>query len=231
MRARSSRRNSSRRVRGSSISAKAPSCCPCCRAVAAIRWREQIHCDGGAVCNMAAGDFPTQAGNNGTSLSCLACSSESPMSRLSSRISASCKRDVILSYRAADLGGDRAGLANQFSFYELALLFDRYGFRIACTAQVGAGEHLMRLTPSDRLPPYRLQRGGGVGQRPWHLRRPAWRADDQRLAAGRSRRPSFEFRRVARGARQVRFGDPWARHGMFQPLIDERALQIVSRGR
>ena len=54
-----------------------------------------------------------------------------------------CKQDVVLSYRATDLmaGGERAalGFANHLSFYDLALLFDRYGFRIECTAPIDDG--------------------------------------------------------------------------------------------
>ena len=52
-----------------------------------------------------------------------------------------CKQDVILSYqrdRSDRSGRDRAarGFANHLSFYDLALLFDRYGFRIECTAPI-----------------------------------------------------------------------------------------------
>ncbi len=68
-----------------------------------------------------------------------------------------CKRDVILSYCASDLTGkcDRAALGwiNEFSFFELARLFDRYGFRIECTAPVDGVQMLMRLTPAERMMP------------------------------------------------------------------------------
>lgn len=68
-----------------------------------------------------------------------------------------CKRDVVLSYGPTNLseGHDRAalGFANHLSFYDLALLFDRYGFRIECTAPVDGGQVLMRLTPAERLRP------------------------------------------------------------------------------
>ena len=66
-----------------------------------------------------------------------------------------CRHDIILSYCATDLttGLDRAalGFANHLSFYELALLFDRYGFRIECTTPVDDAQVLMRLTPSEWL--------------------------------------------------------------------------------
>src|SRR6185436_5712791 len=68
-----------------------------------------------------------------------------------------CKRDIILSYCATDLAKDldRAalGFANHLSFYDLAMLFDRYGFRIECTTPVSPSEMMMRLTPTDRLVP------------------------------------------------------------------------------
>jgi len=66
------------------------------------------------------------------------------------------KQDVILSCCPIDLvGSDRAaqGFVNHLSYFELTQLFDRYGFRIECTAPVGACEMLMRLTPTDRLAP------------------------------------------------------------------------------
>jgi hypothetical protein len=63
------------------------------------------------------------------------------------------KQDVVLSYCATDLGGRRSSFVNHLSFYDLALLFDRYGFRIECTTPISAGEMLMRLTPTDRLMP------------------------------------------------------------------------------
>src|SRR5262249_37182269 len=42
---------------------------------------------------------------------------------------------------------------NHLSFYDLALLFDRYGFRIECTTPVDGRQVLMRLTPTEWLVP------------------------------------------------------------------------------
>jgi Methyltransferase domain len=68
-----------------------------------------------------------------------------------------CKRDVILTYCATDLTGacDRAALGwiNHFSYFDLARLFDRFGFRIECTAPLDSAQALMRLTPTERLAP------------------------------------------------------------------------------
>ncbi|HVI13752.1 MAG TPA: methyltransferase domain-containing protein [Pseudolabrys sp.] len=66
-----------------------------------------------------------------------------------------CRHDIVLSYCATDLtkGVDRAalGFANHLSFYELARLFDRYGFRIECTTPIDETQVLMRLKPSEWL--------------------------------------------------------------------------------
>ena len=66
-----------------------------------------------------------------------------------------CRHDIILSYHASDLTTDvdRAarGFVNHLSFYELARLFDHYGFRIECTTPVDETQVLMRLTPSEWL--------------------------------------------------------------------------------
>ena len=66
-----------------------------------------------------------------------------------------CRHDIILSYCATDLtnGVDRAalGFANHLSFYELARLFDRYGFRIECMTPIDETQVLMRLKPSEWL--------------------------------------------------------------------------------
>ena len=50
-----------------------------------------------------------------------------------------CKQDIVLSYSPTDLAAGRARrLRQRLSFYDLALLFDRYGFRIECSAPVDA---------------------------------------------------------------------------------------------
>jgi len=68
-----------------------------------------------------------------------------------------CKPDVILSYCPTEFvsGEERAarGFANHLGYADLVTLFDRYGFRIECTAPVGAGEMMMRLTPTGRVAP------------------------------------------------------------------------------
>jgi len=115
--------------------------------------RDSVTCDGGNVCNIAGGDFPTQAAAKSDVIVMLGVLGQIiDVENLFTHLRFS-KQDVVLSYSATDLGGDRAGAANHLSFYDLARLFDRYGFRIECTTPVDAGEMLMRLTPTDRLKP------------------------------------------------------------------------------
>jgi hypothetical protein len=67
-----------------------------------------------------------------------------------------CKRDLILSCYPADFArnGEHAqNIVNRKSLCDLALLFDRYGFRIESTAPVDESQMLMRLTLAERLAP------------------------------------------------------------------------------
>jgi hypothetical protein len=110
---------------------------------------------GGSVIN--AGEFPTEAGAQADIIVMLGV-----LERIADVDSVFthlrfCKQDVILSCSPTDLspGGKcpAPDFVNQFSFCDLALLFDRYGFRIECTAPIGDTETLIRLTPSERIVP------------------------------------------------------------------------------
>ena len=98
-----------------------------------------------------AGDFPTQAAGDCDIVVVLGALEGSPTWKAFSRHLRFCKHDLcsVSARPIYDGGSDRAarGIANHFSFYDLTLLFDRYGFRIACTAPLGAHAMLMRLTP------------------------------------------------------------------------------------
>jgi len=118
---------------------------------------DTITCGDGKAFNIAAGDFPVQAAAHSDIIVILgALERIADVENLFTQLRF-CNQDVILSYCATDLAGgaDRAalGFANAFSFYDLALLFDRFGFRIECTAPVNAREVLIRLTPTDRVKP------------------------------------------------------------------------------
>jgi hypothetical protein len=119
--------------------------------------RDRIRCDGGAVCDFAGGDFPTQAAAQSDIIVMLGVLEQiADLEGFFTHLRF-CKQDMILSYCATDLseGRDRSalGFANHLSFYDLALLFDRYGFRIECTAPIDGRQVLMRLTPTERLMP------------------------------------------------------------------------------
>ena len=110
---------------------------------------------GTIVCDFNAGDFPTQAAADADIIVMLGVLEyivdvESFFTHLRF-----CKHDVVLSYCATDLSPDRdraaLGWINHFSFYDLAVLFDRFGFRIECTAPIDNMQVLMRLTPTERL--------------------------------------------------------------------------------
>ena len=79
-----------------------------------------------------------------------------------------CKHDIILSYPATDLTKDvnrvALGFVNHLSFYGLALLFDRYGFRIESTTSIDDTQVLMRLTPTESLPPASICRVAVVSE-------------------------------------------------------------------
>jgi Methyltransferase domain len=107
------------------------------------------------VCDFNAGEFPTQAAAQADIIVMLGLLEtivdiDSFFTHLRF-----CKRDIVLSYCATDLTGkcDRAelGWVNSFSFFDLARLFDRFGFRIECTAPIDGVQMLMRLTASERL--------------------------------------------------------------------------------
>jgi hypothetical protein len=101
-------------------------------------------------CATGMGDFPTEAAARADLVVVLGglekiIDLESFFSHL-----AACRRDVILSYPASDLGA-ADNRHNRLSFYELARLFDRHGLGIACTAPADGREMLFRLTPASRL--------------------------------------------------------------------------------
>jgi hypothetical protein len=67
--------------------------------------------------------------------------------------------DLVLSYCVSDLTGDidRASLGwiNHLSLMDLAVLFDKFGFRVERSDRIDEIQFLMRLTPNDRaiMPP------------------------------------------------------------------------------
>ena len=196
--------------------------------------RDSVRCDGGAACDFAAGDFPTQAASHSDIIVMLGVLERiADVENLFTHLRF-CKQDVILSYCATDLAGsgDRAGFANALSFYDLALLFDRYGFRIECTAPIDAGQVLMRLTPTERLRPVAACSvavisdgdigtfGGRLGYQTINALLPG-EADVHHLSFGALHEAHDKYDLVVLGTGG----------SMFLPLLGEDVLDIVSRGK
>jgi hypothetical protein len=118
------------------------------------------------------------------------------------------------------------------SFYDLALLFDRYGFRIECTAPIDAGQVLMRLTPIERLKPVTACSvavisdgdvgtfGGRLGCQMINALLPG-EADVHHLSFGTLNEARDKYDLVVLGTGG----------GMFQPLLGDDVLDIISRGK
>ena len=151
-----------------------------------------------------------------------------------------CKRDVIVSYHPLDFSGKKnearersaRGFANHFGFCDLTLLFDRYGFRIECTAPIDAQQMLMRLTPAERLRPIAScsvavisdSDAGNLGDRlGYHMINAALpgAADVHHL--------TFRALAQARGAYDlVVLGTG---NSLFRPLLSDEVLDVVSRAK
>ncbi|HEY0223118.1 MAG TPA: hypothetical protein VGC38_01245 [Pseudolabrys sp.] len=196
--------------------------------------RDRIRCDAGAVCDLAGGDFPTQAAAQSDIIVMLgALEQVADVENFFTHLRF-CKQDVVLSYCATDLTGtvDRAalGFANHLSFYDLALLFDRYGFRIECTAPVDGMQSLMRLTPTDRLKPVTacsvavVSGDGSFGDRlGCHMINALLpgEAEVHHLTFGTLHEAREKYDLVVLG-----LGD-----SMFQPLLGDDVLGIVGRAK
>ena len=196
--------------------------------------RDSVRCDRGAVCDIAGGDFPTQAAARSDIIVMLGMLERvADVENLFTHLRF-CKQDMILSYSATDLagGGARAGFANALSFYDLALLFDRYGFCVQCTAPIDAGQVLMRLTPTERLKPVAACSvavisdsgtgtfGSRLGCRMINALLPG-EADVHHMGFGELHQARAKYDLVVLGT-----GDR-----LFQPLLGDDVLEIVSRGK
>ena len=118
------------------------------------------------------------------------------------------------------------------SFYDLALLFDRYGFRIECTAPIDDGQVLMRLTPTERLKPVAACSvavisdsdagtfGGRLGCQMINALLPG-EADVHHLSFGTLHEARDKYDLVVLGTGG----------SLFQPLLGDEVLDIVSRGK
>ncbi len=192
--------------------------------------------DDTVVCDFNAGEFPSEAAAQADIIVMLGVLEtivdvESFFTHLRF-----CKRDVVLSYCATNLTGkcDRAALGwvNNFSFFDLVRLFDRYGFRIECTAPIDSAQALMRLTPAERLMPVTpcsvavvsggdgSQLGGRLGLHMINALLPG-EADVHHLTFSTLGQAREAYDLVVIGT-----GD-----SLFKPLIRDEVLDIVARGK
>ena len=188
--------------------------------------RDRVTCDGGQACDIAGGDFPTQAAGQSDIIVMLGTLEQVADAENLFTHLRFCKQDVILSYRATDLvaGGERAalGIANAFSSYDLALLFDRYGYRIECTAPID----------SERLKPVAACNvavisdsnmgtfGGRLGLQMINALMPG-EADVHHLYFGALHEARDKYDLVVLGLGS----------SMFQPLLGDDVLDIVGRAK
>jgi hypothetical protein len=147
-----------------------------------------------------------------------------------------CKRDIVVSYHPTDLGAgrDRAalGFVNHFSFCDLTLLFDRYGFRIECTAPVDERQVLFRLTPTERLRPVAScsvavisdSDVGNLGDRlGYHMINAA--------LPGEAEVHHLTFRTLAQARDAYDLVVVGVGNSLFRPLFSDGVLDIVSRAK
>ena len=185
------------------------------------------------VCDLNAGEFPTEAASQCDVIVILgALEHVADVENLFTHLRF-CKRDIILSYCATDLAKDtdRAalGFANHLSYYDLAMLFDRYGFRIECTTPIDDMQLLMRLTPTEWLAPVAPcsvavisgsdsdDFGGRLGRHMINALLPA-EAEVHHLTLGTIGEARGNYDLVVLGTGS----------GLFPPLLGEQVLDVVS---
>ncbi len=194
--------------------------------------RDSVTCDGGSACDIAGGDFPSQVASQSDIIVMLGTLEQvADLENLFTHLRFS-KQDVLLSYRATDLGGDRAGCANNLSFYDLARLFDHYGFRIECTAPVSATEMLMRLTPTDRLMPVTACSVAVVscGEDDTFGDRLGMHMINAMLP-GEAEVHHLNFRTLNEAREQYDLVVLGTGNSLFQPLMNGAVLDIIGRGK
>ncbi|MDO9413716.1 MAG: hypothetical protein Q7T81_14190 [Pseudolabrys sp.] len=145
-------------------------------------------------------------------------------------------QDVILSYHPTNLlsGEGRAArsFVNHLSYFELARLFDRHGFRIECTAPVDGTQMLMRLTQSHRIAPVTAcniavvsgSDAGTFGDRlGLHM--------INSVLPGEANVHHLTFKTLAQARDQYDLVVLGVGNCLFQPLLGDDILQILSRAK
>ena len=147
-----------------------------------------------------------------------------------------CKQDVILSYFPTNLLSglerDARGFVNHLSYFDLAQLFDRYGFRIECTAPIDDMQMLMRLKPADRIASVTAcnvavvseSDAGNFGDRlGLHM--------INALLPGEANVHHLTFKTLAQAREQYDLVVLGVGNCMFQPLLGGDILNILSRAK
>ncbi|MGB8187138.1 MAG: hypothetical protein WCF37_19155 [Pseudolabrys sp.] len=188
------------------------------------------------VCDLNSGDFPTEAASQCDVIVMLgALERIADVESLFTHLRF-CKRDIILSYCATDLAKDldrtALGFANHLSFCDLALLFDRYGFRIECTTPIDDAQVLMRLTPTEWLAPAAScsvavisDDGGGnfAARLGCHM--------VNSLLPGEAEVHHLTFHTLNEARANYDLVILGVGSGLFPPLLGEEVLDVVSRSR
>ena len=189
-----------------------------------------------STCDLSAGEFPTEAASKCDVIVMLGVLERiSDVENLFTHLRF-CKRDIILSYCATDLAKDAdrsaLGLVNHMSFYDLALLFDRYGFRIECTTPIDETQVLMRLTPTEWLSPVvscnvAVISGDDGGDFSGRLGRHMINA----LLPGEAEVDHLTFRTLNMARDRYDLIVLGTGNGLFPPLLGDEVFDILSRAR
>jgi hypothetical protein len=191
---------------------------------------------GDLVSDLAGGEFPTHAATQSDIVVMLGVlEAIADVENLFTHLRF-CKQDVILSYCPTNLVSgherDTLGFANHMSYFDLAELFDRYGFRIECTSPVDARQMLMRLTPSNRVAPVAAcnvaviseSDAGNFGDRlGLHM--------INSLLPGEANVHHLTFKTLAAAREQYDLVVVGVGNCMFQPLIGDAIINVLARAK
>ena len=192
------------------------------------------HGKGSLIGDITGGEFPTQAATQADIVVMLGVLEQiADLEALFTHLRF-CKQDVILSYHPTNLLNglerDARGFANALSYFDLAQLFDRYGFRIECTTPIDALQMLMRLRTAERIAPVTAcdiavvseSDTGTFGDRlGLHM--------INAMLPGEANVHHLTFKTLAQARGQYDLVVLGVGNAMFQPLFGDGVLDILSR--
>jgi hypothetical protein len=186
-------------------------------------------------CDLNAGEFPTEAASQSDIIVMLGVLERiADMENLFTHLRF--KRDIILSYSATDLAKDAdsgaPGIVNHMSFYDLALLFDRYGFRIECTTPIDETQVLMRLTPTEWLSPVVSSRVAVIsGDDGSDFSGRLGRHMINALLPGEAEVDHLTFRTLSAARDSYDLIVLGTGNGLFPPLLGDEVFDVLSRAK